>query len=176
MPWRNNWYWATSSQGKKTWYWHDGNGCRRWVGARRRYQIKKMMQRGLPAVIQFKKRGSLLCLEITPRRGFLHLTTPSRVMQAYNYGCRYHISLAMLHEIRAAPKSARLLEALRFIRDEFKTPKECVLEVEEVQDNHVVCLREDQAVFQHTIHNIQYVRAHSTSCLHFTLPQPSVSM
>ena len=92
-------------------------------------------------------------LEVTPRRGWVHLTPQHRVVvvQAYKRGEQYRISLIMEWELDQAPDSARLREALAHVASEFAQPKDAVLEVKDVQHNHVCVLNPDQLLFQGSI-------------------------
>ena len=92
-------------------------------------------------------------LEVTPRRGWVHLTPQHRVVvvRAYKRGEQYHISLTMEWELDQAPDSARLREALAHVASEFAQPKDAVREVKDVQHNLVCVLNPDQLLFQGSI-------------------------
>ena len=68
--------------------------------------------RGLPGTVKYVRSGNLRMLEVTPRRGWVHLPPQHRVVQAYKRGEQYHISVIMEWELDQAPDSARLREAL----------------------------------------------------------------
>ena len=107
--------------------------------------------RGLPGTVKYVRSGNLHMLEATPRRGWVHLTPQHRVVQAYKRGGQYHISLIMEWELDQAPDSARLREALAHVTSEFAQPKDAVLEMKDVQRNHVCVLNPDQLLFQGSI-------------------------
>ena len=115
-------------------------------------------------------------LEVTPEQGWVHLTPLHCVLNAYKKGHTYHISLIMEWELDQAPASAGLREAPDHVKDVFNDPKQGVLRVREVQSNHVCVLRPVQELFHGCIHNIMYLRMCHPAALHFTLPEPSISM
>ena len=84
--WRNNhWYASTKRPGRRTrsrWYWHDDCGSRRYVGAQRRRAVGTIKNRGLPGTVKYVRSGNLHMLEVTPRRGWVHLTPQRRMVQA----------------------------------------------------------------------------------------------
>ena len=98
------------------------------------------------------------------------------MVQAYKRGEQYHISLIMEWELDQAPDSARLREALAHVASEFAQPKDAVLEVKDVQPNHVCVLNPNQLLFQGSINNIKYMRMDLPGAFHFGLPEPSISM
>ena len=178
--WRNaHWHASTSRSGRRTrnrWYWHDSCGARRFLGAARRRVVNTIETRGLPGTVQYVRSGNLHMLEITPQKGWVHLTPMHRVIKAYKKGDKYHIILIMEWEIDQASAAAQLREALSHVAAEFAGPKTGVLEVREVQSNHVCVLRPDQEFFLGCINNIMYLRMNHPDALHFSLPEPSISM
>ena len=76
---------STKRPGRRTrsrWYWHDDCGSRRYVGAQRRRAVGTIKNRGLPGTVKYVRSGNLHMLEVTPRRGWVHLTPQHRVVQA----------------------------------------------------------------------------------------------
>ena len=177
VVWRNNyWHATTKKRGRGSrgrWYWHDNCGTRRFLGACRDRAVQKIATRGLPGRIQYVRSGNLHMLEVTPEQGWVHLTPLHCVINAYKQGRKYHISLIMDWELNYRED---LREALDHVKSAFTDPRRGVLRVRKVQDNHVCVLSPDQELFCGCIYNIMYLRMCHPDALHFTLPEPSISM
>ena len=163
-----NWWWEDSR-----WWWRDNEYALRYYGAHRRRLIRRIKRYGLPCVIRYRRKGNLICLEITPRRGWTHLSNVATRKELTGKGYKYNVTVAMRNQVENSAPEDGAAAAVALVQQDFLRPKKVRLRVARVQTNHVAVLR-ITPIFAGCIANLRYLRAWFSN--HEHLPDPSISM
>lgn len=113
---------------KRSWR-KDGSGTRRYPVAEAERRARCIRNKGMPCNIQYDVRPSgLVNIKISPRKGFVHLSTPYDVKYCRIHCGQYHISIAKkkVHELHP---DSNLQVALAKIRRALAKPKRTTLRI-----------------------------------------------
>lgn len=127
-----------------------------------------MKAKGLPVRMWFCISGNLASLRLEPRAGFRHLTPFHQYCKYRRKGYVYHVTVAMMDQIRRAPRSEEVWQAPGASYMEYRRPRNITLRVTDVQNGDVVSVWHD--CFAALVKNLAYLRAPCSG--HYGLPGP----
>lgn len=111
----------------------DHCGVKRFVGARKRAQIARILNRGLPVTCRFRQQvgGGYSCVEFIPRAGFTHMSPHREVRRCgrNNYHCHCTTTLNHLMHNNNNNNNPQIQQALQRITNHLQNNPITTLQV-----------------------------------------------